>query len=560
MSDAELRSHLREDYTPDETFKLHKGDSRNLRDCISTFFTDQGIEEGLVDVTITSPPYADMINYDTEEDGQIGFGDNYEDYLDQLRGVFKQVYQITKETGSLWVVVNTFKRNNRVTRLPSDIADICENLPNRTHCERCTARLQSRRDSGELYCDQCGKEYNPLTASWRLEDIVIWDKQRARPYSGSKAFRNVFEYILCFSKSDSQKFNIDRVRVADTNEFEHWWVDWPERYHPRGKVPENIWQMVTPSQGKWGMDYDHPAPFPPALVERIIRLTTDPGDIVLDPFGGTGSVPAQADLMDRNGIGFDISDKYVDNYQNIRQKLKQDWDERQKEGKTLEKRQRELAKVMWGLRQLVYGKRLYREFRQSSLDASVQGVRPQLTNTIFIQSHNLDPVDIEPADASLRTDVFFIMDSDAPAEYIDASTDKLQSCQDQQPWRGFNLDARTEAMSTDSFEERIDETSALTASRLFLYPAGHHHRYERTISFSQWTQEVADGTQWREEFATENYPPIISNIGIQIDRDGDSPTVERGTEDEPPEELQNAEYEYNETISSGTKSTRITDF
>jgi DNA modification methylase len=561
MSDVKLSSLLHDSQTPAKVFGLKKGDSRDLVGNLSDSFAQQAIADGFIDVTITSPPYADLKNYDGEEDPQIGFGDDYEDYLEQLRQVFKQVYQVTKDTGTLWVVVNTFKRKRRVTRLPFDIADTCENLPNRTHCEDCETRLQPIRDTGGFKCEQCGREYDPLSESWRLEDIIVWDKERARPYSDEKSFRNVFEYILHFSKSDDQKFDFDSVRIANTNEFEHWWVDWPERYHPRGKVPENIWQMVTPAQGKWGMDYEHPAPFPPALVERIIRLTTDPGNIVLDPFGGTGSVPAQAALMDRYGLGFDVSDKYVNNYDKIERKLEEKWNERKKEGQTLEKRQQELAKIMWGLRQLVYGKRLYREFRQASLDVSNTGIRPQMTNTIFIQAYNLDPVDVEPSETALRTDLFFVMDSDAPSEYLKTANEKLQSYTEQQPWRGFNLDAETHAVTTETFQNEIDDTAPLVKTgRLFLYPAGHHHRYERTISLIQWVNEVVDGTQWREEFASESYPPLISNIGIQIDREGESPTLERGTDDEPPAELKNSEYEYSETVSTGTKSTRITDF
>ena len=92
--------------------KIHKYDARDI---------SKLIDNPIIDVTITSPPYFDMKDYGYTE--QIGFGQNYENYLEDLRKVFEGVYACTKNTGSLWVIIDTFRRAGSVVPLPFDFAN-----------------------------------------------------------------------------------------------------------------------------------------------------------------------------------------------------------------------------------------------------------------------------------------------------------------------------------------------------------------------------------------------------------------------------------------------------
>jgi DNA modification methylase len=65
-----------------------------------------------IDTTITSPPYWNLKNYGSKN--QVGFGQKYEEYLDDLSGIFSGVYRVTKSTGSLWIVVDTIKHNGEL--------------------------------------------------------------------------------------------------------------------------------------------------------------------------------------------------------------------------------------------------------------------------------------------------------------------------------------------------------------------------------------------------------------------------------------------------------------
>lgn len=240
--------------------KMIRQDARQL---------DAVVKQQTVSVTITSPPYHDLKNYNSQ--GQIGYGQDYESYLYDLQGVFKKVFDATKEKGSLWVVIDTFKRNNELIVLPFDFAE----------------RL---KDIG-----------------WKLRDLIVWKKERTLPWTKQGDTRRIFEYVLVFSKdSSSFKYRTDRGR--DVEELKGWWVRYPERYNPKGKALEDIWSIDIPTQGSWSDgDLRHFCPLPGALIQRILQLTTDPGDTVLDPFAGSGSVLIESHVLGRRAIGLELN-------------------------------------------------------------------------------------------------------------------------------------------------------------------------------------------------------------------------------------------------------------
>lgn len=244
--------------------KVHVGDARCLTKKLAT---------ESVDVTITSPPYFDMKDYGRPN--QIGFGQDYEQYLSDLSAVFAEVYRATKSTGSLWIIVDTFRKGQEVVPLPFDIA----------------ARLKQ--------------------SGWTLRDVVIWKKERTVPWAHPGGTKRIFEYILVFSKGTGP-FKYDQDKFREIANLKRWWVRYPERYNPRGKAPEEIWSYDIPVQGSWGDHYvRHFCPLPSDLVSRIVQQTTEPQQVVLDPFAGSGTVPTVSKVLDRHYIGFELNPAYV---------------------------------------------------------------------------------------------------------------------------------------------------------------------------------------------------------------------------------------------------------
>jgi DNA modification methylase len=246
-------------------------------------------------------------------------------YLRDLVLIFQQIYRATKASGSLWVVLDTFKTHGALRLLPFELAD----------------RLRAE-------------------PGWLLQDIIVWDKCKTLPWSRQGQLRNQFEYLMCFSKSRPFKYHVDRLKELDLKE---WWVKYPERYNPRGKVPTNIWKFPIPVQGSWSSNgLRHACPFPTALVEKLILLTTDAGDkdLVLDPFAGSGVVLAVAEQMGRSFLGFELNSTFVEAYRRVvRRSVKREWTHRPRHYSMLEERPKVLQEQILRLRLTKYPERSY---------------------------------------------------------------------------------------------------------------------------------------------------------------------------------------------------------
>lgn len=231
-------------------------------------------EGQIIQTTISSPPYYDMKDYGVAE--QVGFGQTYEDYLNDITDIFKQVLEHTVDDGTLWIVVDTFKRENGLILLPADISE----------------RLKS--------------------VGWKLQNIIIWKKDKTVPWSSGGFVQRKFEYVLFFSKGAKYKSYSDRARVFDKAKLKAWWIKYPERYNPKGRALDEIWEFPIPVQGSWGNEYiRHFCPLPKEMVATMISLSTDENDVVFDPFSGTGAVLSQAAYMNRKYIGIELNPEYV---------------------------------------------------------------------------------------------------------------------------------------------------------------------------------------------------------------------------------------------------------
>jgi len=266
-------------------------DARNIRES----FLENEFEK--VDLILTSPPYFDVKNYENAE-RQIGYNQSYDEYLNDIALVLQDCYSISKDHTTLWLVMDTIKRKGITYPLPFDIHKKLINLK-----------------SGN---------------TWILRDIIIWNKYKNLPWHAKGRFKNQFEYILFFSKTDDYKYYLDRVReIAD---YKNWWLTYPERYNSNGKPPSNVWEFTIPIRG-WGNGrQNHFCPFPFPLVERILLISSDKNDVIFDPFAGSGSVIAMAQQMNRKAIGLDINRKYKDQFEKeVIIGAKHYWEKRKKE-------------------------------------------------------------------------------------------------------------------------------------------------------------------------------------------------------------------------------------
>lgn len=146
----------------------------------------------------------------------------------------------------------------------------------------------------------------------RLKNRVVWHFEHG--LHASKRFSGRYEVILWFTKGDDYVFNLDPVRV-------------PQKYpgkkafkgpnygqytgNPLGKNPGDVW--IFPNVKANHVEKTiHPCQFPIELVERFVLATTNPGDLVVDPYLGVGSTACAAVLHGRRAAGADVVAEYVE--------------------------------------------------------------------------------------------------------------------------------------------------------------------------------------------------------------------------------------------------------
>ncbi len=181
------------------------------------------------------------------------------------------------------------------------------------------------KDDGLLFCcGQLGKREHTfiflmarLCELYQFHDLIIWD--RAVGYNERRdSFTPAYEMVLALRKSDKPKFRKAAVREPyDSKTIEMYLKD--KRYKDKqarlnhllaGKFATNILRVPSlkgASKEKCG----HPSQKPLELVSKFIACSTDPGDIVLDPFLGSGTTAVAAEKLGRQWIGIESNPMYV---------------------------------------------------------------------------------------------------------------------------------------------------------------------------------------------------------------------------------------------------------
>lgn len=144
----------------------------------------------------------------------------------------------------------------------------------------------------------------------KFVNMIVWYYHNGA--SADRFFANRYELIAWFAKSDAYKFNLDAVRTKyDQRTLRAYLKD--KRLNPdnveKGKNPTNVWEIGR-LNGNDTERVDHPTQKPEAIIQRIIEAVTDPHDLVVDPFLGSGTTAKVCANIHRDCIGYEIDDHY----------------------------------------------------------------------------------------------------------------------------------------------------------------------------------------------------------------------------------------------------------
>jgi site-specific DNA-methyltransferase (cytosine-N4-specific) len=239
----------------------------------------QRLPSDSVQCAVTSPPYWGLRNYNNAE--QIGLEETLPQFLNRLRTVFTEVRRVLRPDGVFWLNIGDgYTSGNRGWRAPD---------------KKNPARAMDVRPStpdGLKAKDLLGIPWRLAFAlqddGWYLRADVVWNKPNAMPESVKDRPTRAHEYMFMLTKDE--KYYYDRTAVLEAN----------------GRNCRSVWNVHT--QGFTGA---HFATFPPKLIEPCIKSSTRPGDFVLDPFFGSGTVGLVAQSLERRYVGIELNPEYV---------------------------------------------------------------------------------------------------------------------------------------------------------------------------------------------------------------------------------------------------------
>ncbi|MEW6093258.1 MAG: site-specific DNA-methyltransferase [Chloroflexota bacterium] len=243
------------------------------------------LSDDTIALTVTSPPYWNAIDYDIHATNKReyyrtrryanGYSD-YQDYLDWLIRIFKEVFRVTKPGGICAVVIGTVLLEGKLYPVPFDFV----------------SRMTQKEDEWVFYQDFI---WHKCTAGVKRAGVSI-----QKPYPGYFYPNIMNEYILLFQKPGPKLYE-------KRNDAEKKRAEYPINRLFTMDVANNIWHIapVPPDA------IDHPAPFPEEIPYRLISLYSYPGDLILDPFLGSGQTTKVANHLGRNAAGYEIIPKYT---------------------------------------------------------------------------------------------------------------------------------------------------------------------------------------------------------------------------------------------------------
>lgn len=227
--------------------------------CADSLSVLKKLPDNCVDIIVTSPPYNFGLSYDEHDDTSF-----WNDYYKMLYAIFDECVRVLKYGGR--IIVN-------VQPLYSDYIPTHHIISNYFLQKKLIWKAEIIWEKNNYNCKYCS------WGSW---------KSPASPY-----MKYTWEFLEVFCKGDLKK-NGDKTKIdINDEEFKSWVVA--------------KWSIAPERKMK---EYGHPAMFPEALVERVLKLFSYEDDIVLDPFNGAGTTTAVAYKFNRHYLGIDISDAY----------------------------------------------------------------------------------------------------------------------------------------------------------------------------------------------------------------------------------------------------------
>ncbi|MCP4626128.1 MAG: site-specific DNA-methyltransferase [bacterium] len=233
---------------------------------------------------VTSPPYWGLRDYGIPN--QVGAEFELLSYIENLRKIFIEVRRVLTIDGTFWLNIgDSYTSGNRGWRA-TDKKNPAREM-----------KYRPPTPEGLKSKDLIGVPWRVAFAlqedGWYLRSDIIWHKPNCQPESVKDRPTRSHEYFFMFSKSE--KYFYDHEAAKE-----------PSNSNGKPRNRRTVWSINTE-----GFPAAHFATFPPALIEPVIKVGSQKGDRVLDPFFGSGTVGQVCLNLERRFTGIELNEEYV---------------------------------------------------------------------------------------------------------------------------------------------------------------------------------------------------------------------------------------------------------
>jgi len=274
------------------------------------------IPDGSVQTCVTSPPYWGLRDYGQGD--QIGLEETPQEYVDSMVQVFREVWRVLADDGTLWLNIgDSYSGSGK-----GPAGNLGKKNDERNMEKKHSAIVPDGLKPKDLVGIPWRLAFALQADGWYLRQDIIWAKPNPMPESVTDRCTKSHEYLFLLSKSNKYYFDNEAIkeptvtkdntnRDRDSSKLNNT----PGRSRSGGLKTNNydmrnkrdVWNIPTkPFKGA------HFAVMPEALVEPCILAGSRHGDLVLDPFTGSGTVAVVSLKNGRDFIGTELNPEYAD--------------------------------------------------------------------------------------------------------------------------------------------------------------------------------------------------------------------------------------------------------